>query len=309
MTPLNRRELLAAFAAAAAARALSRIPMAIAAPGPILTRPVPSSGEQLPLIGLGSWITFNVGDDPAARATCAEVIRRFAAHGGRVIDSSPMYGSSEAVIGAALARMADRRVIFAADKVWTSSAAEGRTQVEETRRQWGVAHLDLLQVHNLEGWEAHLPMLFEMKKSGAVRYVGITTSHGRRLGDTEQLMRTQPIDFVQFTYNVADREPEERLLPLARDRGIAVIINRPFREGALLADLRGKPLPAWSAEFGGGTWPTFLLKFIVSHPAVTCAIPATSDPAHVEENIGVAYGPLPDEATRRRMASYVATVL
>ena len=305
---MNRRDLLAALGAAAVARALSRVPLSAQAPTPILTRPVPSSGEQLPLIGLGSWITFNVGDDPAARAACAEVIRRFAARGGRVIDSSPMYGSSEEVIGSAIALLADRRAIFAADKVWTSSAAEGPPQVEETRRRWGVAHLDLLQVHNLEGWVAHLPMLFEMKKSGAIRYVGITTSHGRRAAETERLMRTQPIDFVQFTYNVADREPEERLLPLAHDRGIAVIINRPFREGALLADLRGRPLPTWSAEFGGGTWPTFLLKFIVSHPAVTCAIPATSDPAHVEENIGVSYGPLPDEAMRKRMAAYVASL-
>lgn len=305
---MNRRDLLTALGATAVARALSRVQMPIEVPTPILTRPVPSSGEQLPLIGLGSWITFNVGNDPAARAGCAEVVRRFAARGGRVIDSSPMYGSSEDVIGYAIARLTDRRAIFASEKVWTSSGAEGPTQVEETRRRWGLAHLDLLQVHNLEGWEAHLPMLFEMKKSGAVRYVGITTSHGRRAAETERLMRTQPIDFVQFTYNVADREPEERLLPLAHDRGIAVIINRPFREGALLADLRGKPLPAWSAEFGGGTWPTFLLKFIVSHPAVTCAIPATSDPAHVEENIGVAYGPLPDEPTRKRMADYVASL-
>ena len=305
---MNRRDLLAARGVAAVARAQSRIPRSIAVPTPILTRPVPNSGEQLPLIGLGSWITFNVGDDPAARAACAEVIRRFASRGGRVIDSSPMYGSSEDVIGYGIARLTDRRPIFAADKVWTSSAAEGRTQVEQTRRRWGVAHLDLLQVHNLDGWQAHLPMLFEMKKSGAVRYVGITTSHGRRAAETERLMRTQPIDFVQFTYNVADREPEERLLPLAHDRGIAVIINRPFREGALLADLHGRPLPAWSAEFGGGTWPTFLLKFIVSHPAVTCAIPATSDLGHVEENIGVAYGPLPDEAMRKRMAAYVASL-
>ena len=304
---MNRREALGAIGALSVSAALGRR-LAAQAPSPILTRAIPSSGEHLPIVGLGSWITFNVGGDTAARDTCAEVIRRFAARGGRLIDSSPMYGSSEDTIGYGIAKLPDRRVIFSADKVWTSSASEGPTQVEETRKRWGVARLDLLEVHNLDAWEAHLPMLFRMKAEGKVRYVGVTTSHGRRHAEMEKVMRTQPVDFVQFTYNVGDRDVEERLLPLAHEKGIAVITNRPFREGALLQDLVGKPVPSWASEFQGGTWPTFLLKFIVSHPAVTCAIPATSQPAHVEENMSVAYGPLPDAKTRDRMAAYFTSM-
>ena len=304
---MNRREALGAIGALSVSAALGR-GIAAQAPTAMITRPIPSSGEHLPIVGLGSWITFNVGTDTAARETCAEVIRRFAARGGRLIDSSPMYGSSEDTIGYGIAKLSDKRAIFSADKVWTSSGSEGPAQVEETRKRWGVARLDLLEVHNLDAWEAHLPMLFRMKADGKVRYVGVTTSHGRRHADMEKVMRTQPVDFVQFTYNVADRDVEERLLPLARERGIAVITNRPFREGALLQDLAGKPLPAWAHDFQGSTWPTFLLKFIVSHPAVTCAIPATSQPAHVEENMSVAYGPLPDARTRDRMAAYFASL-
>ena len=304
---MNRRDLLGVLGAAGVGSLLYRMP-AIAAPTPIIARPIPRSGELLPVIGLGSWITFNVGDDASGRDTCAEVMRRFVARGGRVIDSSPMYGSSEQTIGYGLTKLSDPKAIFSAEKVWTSSASEGKPQIEETLHRWGLKKFDLLQVHNLENWQAHLPMLFEMKRSGAVRYVGVTTSHGRRMDEVEQIMRTQPLDFVQFTYNIADRQPESRLLPLAHDKGLAVITNRPFREGALLDDLRGKPLPDWGKDLGGTSWPTFLLKFIVSHPYVNVAIPATSVPAHVEENMGVAYGPLPDEATRKKMVQYFTSL-
>ncbi|HVP71650.1 MAG TPA: aldo/keto reductase, partial [Gemmatimonadaceae bacterium] len=266
------------------------------------------SGEALPVIGLGTWQTFDVGETARERAPLVAVLRRFLDGGGRVIDSSPMYGSSEQTIGYGLTKLSDPKAIFSAEKVWTSSASEGRPQIEETLHRWGLKQFDLLQVHNLENWQAHLPMLFEMKRSGAVRYVGVTTSHGRRMDEVEQIMRTQPLDFVQFTYNIADRQPESRLLPLAHDKGIAVITNRPFREGALLDDLRGKPLPDWGKDLGGTSWPTFLLKFIVSHPYVNVAIPATSVPAHVEENMGVAYGPLPDETTRKKMAQYLTSL-
>ncbi|MBI3790061.1 MAG: aldo/keto reductase [Gemmatimonadetes bacterium] len=274
-------------------------------PPDVHTRPIPSSGERLPIIGLGSWITFNVGRDVEARLACTEVIRHFFARGGRLIDSSPMYGSSQEVIGAALRALGSPRGVFAADKIWSSSPSEGPTQAEETRRRWGVTRLDLLQVHNLEAWEAHLPRLFEMKAAGAIRYVGVTTSHGRRTSETERLVRTQPLDFVQVTYNIVDRELDARLLPLARDRGIAVIVNRPFQEGALLARFARRPLPAWAREFGAASWPQFLLKFVVSHAAVTCAIPATSQPAHVIENMDAAYGPLPDATQRRRMVAWI----
>jgi len=271
----------------------------------ILARAIPSSGERLPVVGLGSWITFNVGEDRAARAACAEVMRNFFDAGGRLIDSSPMYGSSQEVIGDGLRRLGTSVAAFCADKVWIASGARGAAQVEESRRRWNVARFDLLQVHNLLSWQEHLPMLFDMKAAGRLRYVGITTSEGRRHHDVEQIMRSQPVDFVQVTYNLIDREAEARILPLARDRGMAVIINRPFQQGALIDDVGRHPLPAWAAEVGAATWAQFLLKFIVSHPAVTCVIPATTRVSHVRENIGAARGVVPDEAMRRRMVAHV----
>ena len=272
----------------------------------LLTRRIPSSGEELPVVGLGTWITFNVGDDTAARDQCTEVMRAFFEAGGRLIDSSPMYGSSQDVIGYGLTKLRMPAGVFSADKVWTSSGSGGRRQIDETRRRWRVPRLDLVQVHNLLSWEDHLPTLFAMKAAKEIRYVGITTSEGRRHPEIERVMRSHPIDFVQVTYNVLDREVEERILPLARERGIAVIVNRPFRQGALIDDVRRHPLPAWAREIDCANWAQFLLKFIVSHPAVTCAIPATSNVAHVRENMGAALGRLPDEAMRRRMISYVA---
>ena len=292
---VSRRSFLAALVAAPV----------LAQTRPVMTRRIPSSGEAIPVVGLGSWITFNVGNDVAARDECTGVIRAFLESGGRVIDSSPMYGSSQEVIGYALAKLG-RPQVFSADKVWTSSG--GAAQAEESRRKWGVPRFDLLQVHNLLDWEDHLPVLLAMKAEGRVRYVGVTTSEGRRHGELEKIMRSQPIDFVQVTYNALDREVEERILPLAQERRIAVIANRPFRQGALIRQLERHGLPAWAAEAGAASWAQFLLKFIVSHPAITCAIPATSKVAHVVENLRAAAGPLPDAELRRRMAAYVESL-
>jgi diketogulonate reductase-like aldo/keto reductase len=272
---------------------------------PLLIRLIPSSGEALPVVGLGSWITFNVGNDSVARGACAEVMHAFFAAGGRLIDSSPMYGSSQAVIGHGIRRFGEPPGLFSADKVWTSSGARGPAQIEASRRHWGVPRFDLLQVHNLLAWEEHLQTLFAMKAAGQVRYVGITTSERRRHREFERIMRGQPLDFVQLTYNILDREAEDRLLPLARDRSIGVIVNRPFRQGALVRQVERHPLPAWAGEIGCTSWAQFLLKFAISHPAVTCAIPATTRVTHVQENMGVALGIQPDEAMRRRMAVYV----
>jgi len=274
-------------------------------PGPILTRPIHSTGEKLPLVGLGSWITFNVGDDPAGRDSCAEVMRAFFQEGGRLIDSSPMYGSSQEVIGYGLSKLGHPTQVFAADKVWISSAAKGPEQIEESGRHWGVARFDLLQVHNLMSWEEHLPKLFAMKAAGRLRYVGVTTSDGRRHDEMEKIMGSQPLDFVQFSYNVLDREAEQRLLPLAHERRIAVICNRPLRRGDLIRTVERSPLPAWAAEIDCANWAQILLKFIVSHPAVTCAIPATTRVDHVRQNVGASYGRLPDEAMRRRIIAHV----
>ena len=270
-----------------------------------LARAIPSTGEKLPVVGLGTWITFNVGDDPELRAESAAVMKAFFQAGGRVIDSSPMYGSSQEVVGHGLARLGRRSDVFSADKVWTGSGEAGPGQIEESRSHWGVRRFDLLQVHNLLAWEEHLPQLLDMKAAGRVRYVGITTSEGRRHDEIERIMATRPIDFVQLTYNVLDREVEQRLLPLALERGIAVLVNRPFRQGSLTREIEQHPLPPFAGEIGAGTWAQLLLKFILSHPAVTCVIPATTRPAHAAENVAAATGELPDEAMRKRIVGHV----
>jgi diketogulonate reductase-like aldo/keto reductase len=298
----ERRMLLRAMLAGSAAAMAT--PLA-AAPAPLVARPIPSSGELLPVVGLGSWISFNVGNDPAARATCTQVVQAFLAGGGRLIDSSPMYGSSQAVIGHALAQLNHPRTVFAADKVWIASGTRGPVQIEASRSLWGVPRFDLLQVHNLLAWDEHLRTLQDMKAAGRLRYVGITTSEGRRHDELLKIMETRPLDFVQVSYNVLDREVENRILPLARERRIGVIVNRPFRQGELTQALAGKPLPGWAADIGCTSWAQALLKFIAAEPGVTCAIPATSNPAHARENMLAARGPLPDAALRRRIAADV----
>ena len=303
--PIARRHAIGLLAGGLVSLAFPGASVGQSARTPI-TRRIPSSGEELPVVGLGTWITFNVGNDTAARDGCADVMRAFFDAGGRMIDSSPMYGSSQEVVGYGLAKLRTPSTLFSADKVWTSSGSNGRKQIEETRQRWRVSRLDLVQVHNLLSWEEHLASLFAMKAAKTIRYVGITTSEGRRHREIEQVMRAHPIDFVQVTYNVLDREVEERILPLARERGIAVIVNRPFRQGSLIADVARHPLPPWAREIDCANWAQLLLKFVVSHPAVTCAIPATSSVVHVRENMGAAGGRLPDDAMRRRIISHVS---
>jgi diketogulonate reductase-like aldo/keto reductase len=268
------------------------------------SRRVPSTGEMIPAVGLGTWITFNVGNDPVLRDECVNVMKAFFEAGGRMIDSSPMYGSSQPVIGYGLQKLGRPETLLSAEKVWTSSGANGPRQIEQSRGFWGVPRFDLVQVHNLVAWKEHLRTLFEMKAAGSVRYVGITTSEGRRHDLFERIMRSEPIDFVQFSYNVVDREAEQRLLPLAAERGIAVIVNRPFQQGALTRRLEHERLPAWAAELGVSSWAQFILKFILSHPAVTVAIPATTRVDHVRENLAAAAGLMPDPPMRKRMAAY-----
>ena len=311
---MTRRELLQLLGYVSGAMWCAPLSMTRAATTPsntpkLIARPVPPRGQVrdlLPVIGLGSWITFNVGGDAAGRANALEVMRAFFASGGRLIDSSPMYGSAQEVIGAALARLDNPTALFGADKVWTRG--DGAKQIEQSRANWGVPRFDLLQVHNLTDWERKLPLLLEMRAGGKVRFVGITTSEGRRHGEMERVLRAHPIDFVQLTYNIRDREAERDLLPLAAERGIAVIANRPFQQGALIDWAKRQPLPSWSEEIDCTNWAQFLLKFIVSHPAVTCVIPATSQVSHVRENMGAARGRLPDAAFRRRMIAYVESL-
>jgi diketogulonate reductase-like aldo/keto reductase len=294
---------------AAAALALTGPAARALSPAPLLERRLPAGGETMPVVGLGTWITFNVGNDARARDACAEVVRAFFAAGGRLIDSSPMYGSSQPVIGHALAALGRPNTLFSAEKVWVGDAARGAAQMEASRAHWGVPRFDLMQVHNLLSWEEHLPRLLAMKAEGRLRYVGITTSEGRRHAEIARIMAAQPIDFVQITYNPLDREVEQRILPLAAEKRIAVIVNRPFREGALLRALERRKPPAYLAEMGCDGWAQAILKFIVSHAAVTCAIPATSQVAHVVQNMGAARGPMPDPALRVRLAADIAALV
>jgi diketogulonate reductase-like aldo/keto reductase len=269
-----------------------------------ITKAIPSTGERLPVIGMGSWITFDVGNNSHERAARTQVLQSFFDNGGALIDSSPMYGSSEEVIGAGLKTIKNRDRLFAATKVWILGKKSGIRQMETSRKLWGVPHFDLMQIHNMLDWETHWETLKEWKAAGRVRYVGITTSHGRRHEALAKAMEKTPFDFVQFTYNLEDREVEQRLLPLAAERGMAVLINRPFDGGSLFNRVRGKPLPPWAAEFDCQSWAQYFLKFIVSHPAVTCAIPATSKVDHMVENMSAGFGRLPDAAMRKRMIEY-----
>ncbi len=301
---LSRRAFLASVGAIGTAVHLGH-GRALAESRPVLTRAIPKTGERLPVIGMGSWLTFDVHDDRLLRDKRLEVLQAFFDEGGAVIDSSPMYGSSEKVIGYCLARITNKHALFSATKVWTLFKSRGVRKMEASRELWGADRFDLMQIHNMLDWKTHLETLIDWKAQGRVRYIGITTSHGRRHDALEKAMAEQPFDFVQFTYNILDREAERRLLPLAAERGLAVIINRPFRRGALFDYFERQPLPEWAREFDCANWAQFFLKFIVSHPAVTCAIPATTRVDHMRENMGAALGRLPNLETRERMIRYV----
>lgn len=309
---LTRRTALAtatAFAGQVAASRLLPQSAFAASEGPLLTRPIPATDEEIPAVGMGTWITFNVGDDEKLRAQRVEVLKTFFAAGGAMVDSSPMYGSAEEVVGHCMDEIGDRSPLFSATKVWTVSKWLGVRQMRESEELWGENQFDLMQIHNLLDWEAHLETLQDWKAEGRLRYTGITTSHGRRHEELEQIIAEQPFDFIQFTYNILDREAERRLLPLAAEHGRAVIINRPFRRGDLPQRLAQHPLPHWAAEINCTTWAQFLLKFVISHPAVTCAIPATSRVDHMAENMAACRGPLPDPEMRERMIAEVESLL
>jgi diketogulonate reductase-like aldo/keto reductase len=264
---------------------------------------IPSSGEEIPVIGMGTWRTFNVGSDSVLRDRCAEVLKTFFANGGSMIDNSPMYGSAREVVGYALKKIGIPKNLFSAEKIFTEDGMATRTQTAESAGLWGVKSFDLMQIHNLVAWQEHLATLRKMKEEGVIRYLGITTSHGRRHEDLEKIIKSEPLDFVQLTYNITNREVEERLLPVAAEKGIAIIANRPF-DGAELFNLvksKNAKLPEYAAEIDCTTWAAFFLKFIVSHPAVSCAIPATSKVAHMQENMAARLGTMPDQETRKRM--------
>jgi diketogulonate reductase-like aldo/keto reductase len=262
----------------------------------------PPGGESLPRVGLGTWQTFDVAE-AAARGPIRDVLRRFVELGGRVVDSSPMYGAAEAAVGDLATELGVRDTLFVATKVWTTGRAAGMAQMERSLRLLRGKRLDLMQVHNLVDWPTHLRTLREWKAAGRIRYLGVT--HYSVLGhdELERIMRAEPLDFVQLNYSLAEREAERRLLPLARDKGIAVLVNRPFAEGALFSRVRGRSVPAWAAEFDCASWAQLFLKWILGHPAATFVIPATSRLPHLEDNMQAGAGRLPDAATRDRMAA------
>lgn len=268
------------------------------------TRSIPSSGEPLPVIGLGTWQTFDVGGNGAARAPLKEVLQALYESGGRVVDSSPMYGSSESVVGDLCAELGLCDPLFMATKVWTHGREDGIRQMQRSIERMRAARPDLLQVHNLVDLEAHTKTLLEWKAQKRVRYIGVTHYTASAHAALVRALKTKQYDFVQVNYSLDEREAEDAVLPVAQELGVATLINRPFATGGMFRRTRGKPLPAWAAELGIATWAQYFLKWIVSHPAVTCAIPATSKPAHMRDNAGAGMGAMPDAAQRARMAEH-----
>jgi len=304
---ITRRRFLQASAVAAALSPLAGNAIAADQSGPI-KKSIPSSGEKLAVIGLGTSRTFDVDAGSAAQSPLLEVMRAFFDNGGQLIDSSPMYGSAEAVTGALLQAVDNKAGLFSATKVWTYGKREGIEQMQRSMQRLGVEQIDLMQIHNLRDWQLQLETLQEWKAQGRIRYIGITTSHGRYHDELETILQQQALDFVQFSYNIGNRDAEQRLLPIARERGIATLINRPYQRGSLFRRVKGRQLPDWAAEIDCASWGQFFLKFIASHPDVTCIIPATSRLKHMVDNMAAGYGRLPDAELRRRMLAHMQSL-
>lgn len=297
--PSRRDLLLAALPAPLPGALVVALPAAAQAQPAVLERSIPSSGERIAAVGLGTWLTFDLPiGDAEGLARRRAVLDRFFAGGGRLVDSSPMYGHAEAVLGELLARPEPR--LFSATKVWTGIAGYGSTQMRRSLGLWRLPRVDLMQVHNLLAWREHLSTLRAWKDEGRIRHLGVTTSHGRAHDEVERILRGERIDFLQITYSPVDRSAEP-LLDLAAERGVAVIVNRPFDGGALLQRLARRPLPALARELGCDSWAALVLKWELAHPAVTCAIPATTNPLHVTQNLQALRGPLPDRRQREAL--------
>ncbi len=274
----------------------------------ILMRAIPSSGEKLPVIGLGTWQKFDVDLTPGTRKPLEDVLSLFVKLGGRVIDSSPMYGRAEEVIGELTSALGIREKLFLATKVWTRGKENGIKSMERSMALLRTTRIDLMQVHNLLDVQTHLATLRQWKEQGRIRYLGVTHYNSSAFPEIEKILRTEKLDFLQINYSLMEREAEQHVLPLAQERGVAVIVNRPFGAGDLFDKVRSKPLPDWAGDFGCRSWAQFFLKWIVAHPAVICAIPATGKPQHLEDNMQAGFGGLPDPNTRRRMIELVRTL-
>lgn len=299
--PQSRRGFLALALGGAA---LATRP--VAANPVMIQRPIPSSGESVPVIGLGTWRTFDVGTGSSERVPLREVLREFVNLGGRVVDSSPMYGRAEPVVADLATELGNQKQLFLATKVWTSGREAGVRQMRESFRRLRTDRVDLMQVHNLLDWRTHLATLRAWKEQGKVRYIGVTHYTEGAHDELARVLQAETLDFVQVNYSIVERGAERRILPVAAERRVAVIANRPFAEAQLFSRVRGKSLPPWAAQIGCASWAQFFLKFVISHPAVTCTIPATAKVTHLVDNMQAGGGPLPDEPMRARMARVVA---
>jgi diketogulonate reductase-like aldo/keto reductase len=307
---ISRRRATLVIAQSVAGLLLTRVASAAETkekkPLTLLQRAIPSSGELLPVIGLGTWQTFDVASTPADLQPIEEVLDLFVKLGGRFVDSSPMYGRAEQVIGEIGTKLDLLKSLFLATKVWTTGKQQGIDSMERSLAKFRVKRIDLMQVHNLVDVRTQLATLRDWKQEGRASYLGITHHASSAYGEVAKLLRSEKLDFVQINYSLLEREAEEQILPLAQDRGIAVIVNRPFGGGDLLRRLNQKPLPEWAAEFDCHSWAQFLLKWIIAHPAVTCAIPATSNARHLEDNMQAGVERLPDAKLRQRMVDAIA---
>ena len=274
----------------------------------LIKRPIPKSDkgrDTLPVVGIGTWQTFDVSPQAPERAELKQVLHEFVAHGGTVVDSSPMYGEAERVVGDLTTELGNRDQLFFATKIWTSGQQAGVRQMEQSFKLMRTSRMDLMQIHNLLDLNVHTRTLRDWKASGKIRYMGITHYHAGAHADLEKLIKTNTYDTVQFNYSMAEREAEARLLPACVEAGVAVIINRPFAQANLFGRVKGKPLPAWAAEFDCTSWAQFFLKYLLGHPAVTCVIPGTRRVTHLQDNIQAGMGRLPDAALRKRMVEYL----
>jgi diketogulonate reductase-like aldo/keto reductase len=300
---IDRRTALKLVAAATAAALVP--PRLTAKEAPVMaTRKIPASGDEIPVIGMGSSDTFDVGTDGMKRAVLQGVLRNLVEAGGSVIDTSPMYGSAESVLGDLIDELRLGPKLWLATKVWTRGREAGARQIDASFARLRTKKLDLLQIHNLLDWREHVPTLRALQASGKVRYSGITHYRADAHAELERVLGAEKFDWVQVNYSLAEPEAAARLLPFCQDKGIAVMVNRPFADGALFARVRGKPLPSWAAEAGCESWGQFFLRYVIAHPAVTCVIPATSKPQHMIDNAAAGRAPLPDAGQRERMRAY-----
>lgn len=273
-----------------------------------ITRAIPATGETLAIMGLGSSRTFDIDTNELGQSQLYDVMQTFFDNGGQLIDSSPMYGNSETIIGKLLGATKNSDSLFSATKVWANGRTAGMKQMQRSMDRMGVQVMDLMQIHNLRDWQVQIKTLQDWKEQGKIRYIGLTTSHGRDHNELEKILKTEPLDFVQLSYNIDNRVAEERLLPIAKDKGIATLINRPFQRGSLFRHVKGKPLPDWAVEFDCASWGQYFLKFVAAHPAVTCIIPATTKIKHMLDNMAAGFGRLPDAKMRQRMIRHLESL-